>query len=254
LLDVSRLTKNRIEFDFVTHDLNQSIQDVVNSIRSQIAKKHQNLHLDVSPGPLLVKGDVTRLKQAMANLLDNASKYTPDEGDIWLATGRQNDHVYFSIRDAGFGIAQSALESIFGLFYQVRQPSQRKTSGIGVGLFLVDQIVRAHQGKVVAESGGLDHGSCFTIRIPAASVLAVESAKTMAPEFAGRHVILVEDNSDSRQSLAKLLKKRGFQVKEFADAESVSGQLAQLAFDVGIIDVGLPGKSGLELARDIRQI
>jgi PAS domain S-box-containing protein len=128
LLDVSRLTKNRIQFDFVSHDLNQSIQDVVNSIRPQIAKKHQNLHLHIATESLPIRGDVTRLKQAMANLLDNASKYTPEEGEIWLDTRRIGETIEFSVRDTGEGIAPSSQASIFEIFYQAPSPARKRAA------------------------------------------------------------------------------------------------------------------------------
>lgn len=253
LLDVSRLTQNRIDFSFVPHDLNKSVPEVVTSIHPSITKKRQRLHLQLCEEPLMVSGDVSRLKQAIANLLDNAAKYTSEGGEIWLETNKQAGRAVVSVRDSGFGIETSTLGNIFDLFFQANQPLHRKSGGIGVGLFLVDQIVRAHHGEVSADSDGPGHGSHFTISLPLTTDRGNEPATADALMFHGRHVIVVEDNADSRISLTRLLQRRGFQVTEFEDGESAANNLTCLQFDIAIIDIGLPGKNGLELAREIRQ-
>jgi two-component system CheB/CheR fusion protein len=253
LLDVSRVTQNRIVFDLVVHDLNQSIQEIVDSIRPAILKKQQRLTIIQSPQPASVEGDVARLKQAMANLLDNASKYTPEGGQIWLETSHRDQDVIFSVRDTGFGIQSSTLENIFELFFQAEQPLHRKSGGIGVGLFLVDQIVRSHSGTVAAFSEGPGRGSQFTISLPRSDEPIGGETPNVPIRFPGHRLLLVEDNSDARTTLSQLLKQRGFEVSEFTDGESAVNELPSLQFDVAIIDIGLPGKNGLELATKIRE-
>jgi CheY-like chemotaxis protein len=146
------------------------------------------------------------------------------------------------------------LDSIFELFFQAGQPMQRKTGGIGVGLYLVDQIVHAHEGSIAATSDGLGQGSKFTICLPITDDQGnTETSTRPNLEFHGCRAIVVEDNADSRVSLSRLLRQRGFEVTAFVDGESAANRLNTLNFDIAIIDIGLPGKSGLELAQAIRQ-
>lgn len=255
LLDVSRVTQNRIDYHFDVHDLNQSIRDVVDSILPAISGKHQQLVVNMAPEPLMVKGDVIRLKQALANLLDNASKYTPEYGKIWLQTEKIGEQVVFSVRDSGFGIEEEALNHIFDLFFQGGQPTQDKTGGIGVGLYLVDQIVHAHGGSIAALSDGPGQGSKFTICLPFTDEQGETKISSRSNlEFHGCRAIVVEDNDDTRVSLSRLLRQRGFEVTAFGEGESAANQLDTLKFDIAIIDIELPGKNGLELAQDIRQL
>ncbi len=249
LLDVSRLTRNRISYEMVKHDLNQSVSDVVQSVLPSIKSKQQTLTQQLSDQPLWVVGDVSRLKQVMINLLDNASKYTPEEGQISLETRELDGQVFFSITDSGYGLEESKQNNLFELFYQADNPS-RSRSGIGVGLFLVDQIMRAHNGSVFAESGGPGQGSTFTISLLHSNQDDGAGQVSESSDDFGSDIMLVEDNVDSLSSLSSLLKQKGFRVIEFADGDAALHGLNSVEFSAAIIDVDLPGTNGLQLAKN----
>lgn len=169
LSDVSRLSYQRIHYEKCVHDLHKSLEVVIHSVQPSISRKKQQLTVTLTDSPVMVEGDLVRLKQALTNLLENASKYTPEQGQIWLETRHLGATIEISIRDSGVGMAPKILERIFELFFQSEQPIDRNPGGLGVGLYLVDQIVRAHGGTVTAFSQGLGSGSRFVISLPALS-------------------------------------------------------------------------------------
>jgi two-component system CheB/CheR fusion protein len=201
-----------------------------------------------------VFADPTRIKQAQVNLLSNASKYTPDAGDIWFDLAREGDQAVISVRDSGEGIPSDLLGSIFDLFVQSEATLARSSGGIGVGLSLARSIVQAHDGEILADSDGPGKGSCFRIRLPLAE--RPVSTPPAAPHFAvrGCKLLLVEDNDDARAMLAKTLQLQGLDVVVASD-----GQLALEAFRsfrpaVAVIDIGLPIMDGYQLAKKLREM
>ncbi len=253
LLDVARVTQNKLEIVPVMHDIAKETAITAQGILPVFEQKQQTLHLDIPHTPLLVYGDPARLKQAVTNLLDNASKYTKIGGEIWLSVVRENDWITITVNDSGIGIEPDQLTNIFDLFYQETQPKHRRPGGMGVGLFLVKQIAEVHHGEIVAESRGKGLGSKFTLTIPTGQLPDNRQQSSSNQRFNNLKLAFVEDNEDTRKVLSYLLNARGFVVTQFADGETASVEIPKLQPDLAVIDIGLPGMNGFDLAREIRQ-
>ena len=253
LLDVSRVTLNRIELNKVSLDLNQSISDCVDNYLAISHVKQQRILLDLCDRPCRVVGDESRLAQVVSNLIDNAVKYTPIGGEILVSTDLRDDQVVLTVRDSGIGIAPEMLENIFDLFFQEDVSIHRGNGGLGVGLYLVKHIVESHGGSIVVRSEGAGHGCTFEITLPSMPVIPPRTSEIPKLETTPLKVVLVEDNDDARFVIAKQLSIQGIEVMEFAEGESASSTIPMICPDVAIIDIGLPGKSGLELAEEFRK-
>jgi CheY-like chemotaxis protein len=199
--------------------------------------------------------------QAVGNLLDNAIKYTEEGGRIRVAARAAEDYVLITVRDSGVGIGPDLLPHIFDLFTQADRSLERRQGGLGIGLTLVRRLVEMHGGQVEAASEGLGQGSTFTIRLPrldagvAAPVEAhVDGAAPPAPPGPARRILVVDDQPDSTDSLAMLLRLRGHEVWTAADGPSALGEFARVRPDVVFLDLGLPGMSGYDVARQLRAL
>jgi CheY-like chemotaxis protein len=205
-----------------------------------------------------VDGDQTRLTQIVANLLDNAAKYTDPAGRIFLSAQREGDTVVIRVRDTGIGIPSEMLPRIFDMFTQAELSVERAQGGLGVGLSLVDRLVKLHGGTVTAASAGAGKGSEFTVRLP-----AVPAHRTALPERhdggqqppADNHcrVLVVDDNQDSADSLAMLLRMLGHEVATANDGADALAMAGEFRPEVAILDIGLPKLNGYDLAKQIRQ-
>ena len=252
LLDVSRITRNRIVYKMESHDFNDSLLEALECIRPIMDRRQQQLVVELCDSPISVRGDASRLRQAMANLLENASKYTPEKGRIEVSTQQDSGQVLFRVRDNGFGISPDMQANIFELFYQHDKTIDRSSGGLGVGLYLVKNIVQAHAGQIEVLSEGIGKGSEFIIRLPICeSDWQSESPAEM--HFDGLRLMLVEDSLDSQHALTWLLQARGFQVTAFSDGLSASQAIDELNPEVAIIDLGLPKRDGFAVAQDIRR-
>jgi signal transduction histidine kinase len=258
LLDVSRITSGKIGLQCETVDVRQAAQLAADSVRQMITSCGQQLSVALPPGPLLVDGDLIRLEQVISNLLSNASKYTEPGGNIKLAVEQSNGEVLVRVSDTGVGIAPDMLPKVFGLFVQVDRSLDRSQGGLGIGLTLVKRLVELHGGRVEAHSAGLGSGSEFLVRLP---LLADQSGAGIVPALAkveppaglpGR-VLLVDDNADLVRSLALMLQYKGYEVKSASDGPAAI-ELAQ-AFEpqAVLLDIGLPGMNGYEVAQQLRQ-
>lgn len=252
LLDVSRVTHNRIEFKKCIHNFNSSVVEVASSHKLSAHRKRQSLTISPCKQPLLVDGDESRLKQVVGNLVENAIKYTPEGGNIWVTTKLDESNLVMSVRDTGIGIANDMIERIFELFSQGESTIHRTSGGMGVGLFMVKHIIQAHQGIVTVSSNGCNQGSQFDVRIPISDKMPLVPPTSMSPFLSRLNLALVEDNVDTRSMITRLLRQRGLDVVEFADGETASQDIPKFPPDVAIIDIGLPGKSGFDLAREFR--
>ena len=198
-------------------------------------------------------GDAARLQQIQVNLLHNAAKYTPPEGTIWLSVRRQDGEAVIRVRDTGAGIPADMLETIFDLFVQNDRTLDRADGGMGVGLTLVRTLVAMHGGTVTARSDGVGRGSEFVVRLP----LTTEQRPAVSAEQpsklpAGTRVLIVEDNADSREMLAQLLRMDGCNVTVAADGHQGLEAIRREKFDLALVDIGLPGIDGYEVARQVR--
>lgn len=254
LLDVSRVTQGKIEIRREVVDLSGLVGSVLEVARPMIEARQQELVVNVDPGAIPVRGDAARLQQIQINLMANASKYTPCGGRICLSLGRSGSDAVIRIEDDGEGIPPEMIDRIFDIFVQSKSTIDRSEGGMGVGLTLVRSLVHLHGGTVQAESAGPGCGSTFTVRLP-----LVEAARgTPEPEpdapAGGARILIVEDNADSRKMLQALLELEGYRVVSAGDGLTALEIIGQQAFDLALVDIGLPGIDGYELARRVRQM
>ena len=254
LLDVSRVMQGKIAMSQEKVDLTGIVSDAVAAVRSLLDARNQTLTLDISDQPLHVRGDPARLQQIQVNLLTNAVKFTPLGGQIRLRLQREDEAAVLNVADDGEGISRDMLESIFELFVQADTTLHRQQGGLGIGLTLVRMLVEMHGGRVTAHSAGAGQGSEFVVHLP----LLVEAAEgpsqaaPAAPSAVISKVLIVEDNADVRSMLQTLLTLEGHDVREAADGSQGLDTLQRERFDVALIDIGLPGIDGFEVARRAR--
>ncbi len=229
----------------------------VETSRPLIEERRHELAVTPPAGPLHVRGDSARLAQVLANLLNNAAKYTPPGGQgLDRRRAEEKGHVVFRVADTGLGIPAPMLAGIFDLFTQVDTTLDRAQGGLGIGLTLVKRLVEVHGGRVQAASAGVDQGSEFTVRLP----LATERREPATPrarrarKIARRRVLIVEDNADTAQTLATLLALDGHEVRIAHDGFQALEVAAGFRPDVVLLDIGLPGMDGFEIARRLRQL
>ena len=253
LLDVSRIAQDRLELEIQNHGFCSAIRDVVETVRSSIVDRRQKISVNLPAEEVYVDGDVARIKQAMINLMENAIKYSPEGSKIQINCSIENDLVCFEVIDEGIGIAKNDLAHIFDLFFCSDQKKTRaERRGMGVGLFLVKTVVEKHEGSVSVSSDGEGCGSTFRFYLPVTDQKQHDEVEVRQFCVGRKTVCLVEDIADSRIALKILLEHRGYEVFEFADAETALENIPNIRPHASIIDIGLPDRSGLEVATDLR--
>ena len=253
LLDVSRITRGKIELRRRPVSLAGALTEALESTRALIHAKAQSIAVELSDEPLFVDADPTRLAQIITNLVNNAAKYTPAGGRLAVACARDGGQAVILVRDNGAGIPPEMLPRIFDLFTQAEPSSARTHGGLGIGLTLVKNLVEMQGGSVVARSRGRGMGSEFEVRLPAIAAPDVEEPRASAAGALRRmRVLVVEDNADTRETLRRVLELDGHEVQEAADGpEGVEIALSSRPEAV-IVDIGLPGLDGYEVARRVR--
>jgi PAS domain S-box-containing protein len=255
LLEVSRISTGRIHLQRERLDLRTIVERAVETTRPLIGQRGHALSLSLSPTPIWLDADASRLEQVVVNLLTNAAKYTEQGGNIWIGLGQESFEAVLRIRDTGLGIAPELLPRIFDLFSQGERTIDRAQGGLGVGLALVHQLVQLHGGRVEALSV-LGQGSEFVVRLPAVSSApppsALSFAETARPRGNGCRVLVVDDNVDSATSLALLLRRSGHDVRMAHDGPTAVQAALDDQPDVMLLDIGLPGFSGYEVAKRLR--
>ena len=260
LLDVSRISQGKVELRLELADVVSAVQTAVETSRPLIeAGKHDLTVVLPLPQSLMVRADVTRLCQIVANLLNNAAKYTPDGGRIEVSAQREDGMALVRVKDSGVGIPTAMLPRVFEMFAQVDGHSERAQGGLGIGLALVKQLVAMHGGEVQAHSNGPGQGSEFTVRLPlaeagAASTERIEAHKLEAGAEQGVRVLVVDDNIDSALSMAQVLDMLGYETRTVHDGLEAVDAARAFAPDVVVLDIGLPRINGHEAARRIRQL
>ena len=257
LLDVSRVTRGLVQLENELVDVKVVLSHAIEQVRSIIESRHHELSVHMASGPVVVRGDRTRLVQVVANLLNNAAKYTPQGGQIIVSLEVQTTKVCIQVRDNGSGIAPTLLPYIFNLFSQGERTPDRAQGGLGLGLSLVKHITSLHGGEATAQSDGLGKGSVFTIALPLA---ASPSAQVHDHPPVSRHessadavnIMIVDDNIDAARSLAELLRSKGHYVIVAEDADRALSSLDKDRTQLFVLDIGLPGIDGYELARRLR--
>ena len=270
LLEVSRITTGRVQLRQQQIALSGIVERAVETAQPLIDQRRHQLQVSLPLEPVFLLGDAARLEQVLVNLLTNAAKYTDEGGHIWLsaevakaaevaANGAAVPMVVIRVRDTGIGIAPELLPRIFDLFTQADRALDRSQGGLGIGLCLVQRLVELHGGSVEAHSV-LGQGSEFVVRLPlmltalpASLALPSPALETAQPTTKGCRVLVVDDNVDATQSLAKLLELTGHEVRLAYDGPSALAAAIDYRPDVVLLDIGLPGLSGFEVAEQIRQ-
>lgn len=255
LLDVSRITQGRIQLQKRAVDIAGLIAQSVETVESQLRAKDQKLSITASDyEPMFVLGDMARLMQCVGNVLTNAIKYTEPRGEIAVCTRSDEANAYIEISDNGAGMPPELLPRVFDLFVQSEQTLDRAQGGLGIGLAIVKRLINMHDGDVSAQSAGLGLGSTFEIRLP--RIARPESAAVRSEAFKPdpKRVLVVDDNVDAANSLSVLLAFQGHQIQVSYSAEEALAVVGSFMPDVGVLDIGLPGMNGYDLAKRLRAI
>ena len=255
LLDVSRVLRGKVELRREPIDIGDAIAIATETSRPLIDAQRQQLTLDLPIRSVTVNGDAVRLSQVISNLLNNASKYSGVGATIQLTVSQADGDVVIEVRDAGAGIPGDVLARVFEPFVQADRSLERSRGGLGIGLTLVKKIVELHHGHVSAESAGLGHGSVFTIRLPVHAGAAAPAPVAEQPSVIGSpaRVLVVDDNVDAAESLALLLQSDGHTVSVVHNGVDAVQRAEAWQPDIAVLDVGLPGMNGYEVASALRQ-
>jgi two-component system CheB/CheR fusion protein len=257
LLDVSRIAQGKIALRLEPHNIKAAIAYAVEGALPAISAKNQELRVELPEEPLPVQADPVRMEQVITNLLTNANRYTDPGGTIWLSAAAVDGEALIRVRDTGDGISPLLLPRIFDLFTQGETTRSRQQCGLGIGLALVNKLVELHGGIVEAFSDGPGQGSEFVVRLPLmASQSLAETLRSAGPEIGRQtlNVVLVEDSDDARMVMADLLESLGYGVVTAAEGSEALRLAREHAATVFVIDIGLPGMDGYEVARRLRRL
>ncbi|WP_157270877.1 hybrid sensor histidine kinase/response regulator [Azohydromonas aeria] len=255
LLDVSRITSGKLRLEPVALELNTLVRMAVESAGAMVRQRGHSLSVQLAPVPIQIMGDTTRLTQVVTNLLTNAAKYTPAPGRVDVSVKHDGEVATMQVSDNGMGMSESLLQRAFKPFVQGVRALDRSEGGLGVGLALVKNIVELHGGSVSAGSAGLGKGTTITVTLPVQQQAAAEAsaaAQTVVPSL--RRVLVVDDHQDAAESLALLLSMSGHDVEVAQDGPMALRTAAAFQPDVVLLDIGLPGMDGYELARRLREL
>jgi signal transduction histidine kinase/CheY-like chemotaxis protein len=248
LLDISRFRYGKLELKRENLDLRVPVQHAVETLQNEFVAKRLKLEIDLPPAPMFASADQTRIAQVVINLLSNSLKFTPTGGTVSVALSEQEGSAVLTVRDTGIGIDSEVLPHLFTMFFQPNDPPRGARTGLGVGLAVANVLVDLHGGTIEAHSEGEGQGAEFTVSLP----LGAEMLKESGPP--SRRVLVVDDNPDHLEVLAELLRGRGYDVVEAHDAFEALRIISEKKPDACVIDIGLPGMDGYELARKLREI
>ncbi len=256
LLDVSRITEGKIALRLEPVLLADVVRHAADTVRPAMDARQQRFHLALPPEPIAVHADPARLAQVVSNLLDNATKYTPAGGSIWLDAEHRDGTAVLRVRDSGAGLAPDLVPNVFDLFVQGDRSLARTRGGLGIGLTIVRRLIELHGGRVHAHSAGIGRGSEFVVELPVTHAPpAAERAGGAPPSDAAAplRVLVVEDNQDSAESLATVIGHWGHDVRVALDAAAALETVENWRPHVVVSDLGLPRMDGFELARRVRR-
>jgi PAS domain S-box-containing protein len=261
LLDVSRITRGKVELRRERIELSEIVAKAIEMASPLIEQRQHRLTVDVPRQGLAVEADAVRLAQVVANLLNNAAKYTEPNGAIAILAAREGDEIALRIRDTGIGLSAEMLPRVFDLFVQERQAIDRAQGGLGLGLAIVRVLVELHGGTVEARSEGHGQGAELVVRLPAAEAgdrLAPARPARVETEIAALpgalRVLVVDDNLDAAELLATSVQMMGHLARVAHDGPAGLRIAAELRPDVALLDIGLPVMDGYELARHLRAL
>ena len=257
LLDISRIARGKVELRRDRLDLREVVSHALEMTRPHFAGHRHPVDVQLPGQPAWVDGDAVRLAQAVGNLLVNAAKFTPPDGRVSVRLGPEAGGYALEVSDTGCGITPDLLPRVFDLFVQGRQASDRRFGGLGLGLAIVRSLAQLHGGRVRADSAGEGLGARFSVWLPAAgSGTAPEAAEPGQQDRSvvqGARVLIVDDNTDAAETLAELLQLFGCDPRTACDAESALREAQAFGPRVALLDIGLPGTDGYELARLLRE-
>ena len=257
LLEISRITSGKVELRRAPTDLSLVLRNAIDASLPLIDENKHKLSVCISESPMIVYADGVRLEQIFTNLLNNAARYTRKGGQIWLTARPENNDAVISVRDNGIGILPGMLPRLFDMFVQERRNGVGTQEGLGIGLNLVYRLVKMHGGSVEAMSEGKDRGSEFVVRLPLSEVIAPEKngepekVEPAGPE--GLRVLVVDDNQDAAEVLRMLLESGGFNAEAVTSGAEALTAIPEYRPDVILMDIGMPGMSGHDVARRIRE-
>jgi CheY-like chemotaxis protein len=257
LLDVSRITRGKIRLQREPLNLAEVINQAAEISRPLIDSRRHELHIATPSAPVRIHGDATRLAQVVANLLNNAAKYTDEGGRIDVVVERSGQEIALRVRDTGIGLPPEMAEQVFEPFTQVERSTERTQGGLGIGLTLVRRLVELHEGRVAAHSEGLGRGCEVTVWLPELKEETAPSPPPAPPQrtpgrSAKRRVLVVDDNVDAANTMALLLRLAGHDVRTAHDGPSAIDAARTHPPEVILLDIGLPGMDGYEVARRLR--
>jgi PAS domain S-box-containing protein len=260
LLDVNRISRGKLELRKERVELASVVYQAAEICRPLVESAGHDLKIELPEQPVYLSADAVRLAQVFSNLLNNSCKFSEPGGRLGLKAVRRGDEVVVSVKDNGVGIPPDRLESIFGMFSQVGGPLERTHGGLGIGLTLVKRLVELHGGHIEARSEGLGKGSEFIVTLPVAGSPATDgqsgsaTSPTAATAEAGHHrVLVVDDNRDSAESLALLLRLAGNETHTAYDGREALTVAAKVQPDVLLLDIGLPEMNGYDVCRRVRE-
>jgi CheY-like chemotaxis protein/two-component sensor histidine kinase len=256
LLDVSRISRGKIELHREPVELASVVYQAVEAIRPLCESLDHEMTVTLPPEPVYLNADPTRLSQIVGNLLNNACKFTERGGHIRLTGERVGEQVVIRVQDTGIGLSAEQLLRIFEMFTQVDTSLERSRDGLGIGLTLVKELVEMHGGTVEARSAGAGQGSEFVVRLPVLSEplqpLPRQPSAAKPAAMVQRRILVVDDNRDAAESLAMLLKLGGHEVHTAHDGLEAVEAAAKIQPEVILLDIGLPKLDGYKVARRIR--
>jgi signal transduction histidine kinase len=258
LLDVARITGGKLSLRQRREDVRGIIEAAVEASLPAITARGHELTVDIEPVPLPLHADAVRLAQVVSNLLNNAAKYTPAGGHVWVRAQRELQEVVIRVIDDGAGIAPESIPGLFRMFSQGTSVLERVEGGLGIGLALVKGVVELHGGTVVVKSKGLGHGSEFIVRLPVDTTQQPERRASVPAPVAGaaaaaRKILVADDNRDAVETLQMLLQLDGHDVRVAYDGEQAVALAAQFAPELALLDIGMPKRNGYDAARALRE-
>jgi PAS domain S-box-containing protein len=254
LLDVSRITRGTLSLRPQTTTLTSIIEAAIETARPTIEAKRHTLNIEIADEPARFVADPLRLSQVLSNLLTNAAKYTDPGGEIRLRASCDSDTVTFSVADNGIGIPPQAIAEVFSMFSQVKSAQDRSEGGLGIGLALAKGLLELHEGTLEVRSEGTGRGSEFTAKLPRKTPDVTPGEVASPTNFPSirRRVLIADDNNDAADSLAVLLRMEGHEVTVAYDGEHALSAIESLRPEVAVLDIGMPGLDGYEVARKVR--
>lgn len=259
LLDVSRITRGRLQLRRTRVELSTLVAAAVETARPLIEAKQHTLKVSLPKEPVELEVDPLRISQSLSNLLTNAAKYTDARGSISLTASIDDAGLTLDVDDNGVGLSSQTLPKLFQMFSQVDSAVDRTEGGLGIGLALVKGLIQLHGGTVAATSAGLGRGSRFTIRLPVSCLAPRQvreeptAAKAQPAKVPSLRVLLADDNADAVESLSMLLRMTGYEAHTTYSGAAALEVAARLHPEVYILDIGMSGMNGYEIARRIRQ-